>query len=282
MAIHTSFNDAEIQKYYSTPSYNQFSQKYYIRFLSETGIIKGDQELNTRWVPGLSSRPMLQTLASVKYYLSKNELNDFIRSTYKPLCISGNVTALQNRYFLPLGFTYDKSIPYSNFQKLNKLQKDVVLLKAFIAEDGETDLQDFDVFDTNNLKDGYTFNEYGEDVNRLRQETMILNEHNQNLIRGTIQVSDKKLLFFSIPYDKGWAIRIDGQKVESKIINIGFMGVIIPAGIHKVELSFAPPFFISGTLVMILSLILYVVLILRNKWKMGSTCKTIADRSSER
>jgi hypothetical protein len=275
IAIHKSYNDAEIQEYYGTTSYNQFNQKYYIRFLVETGIIKGNDELMTRWAPGLSSRPLLQTLAGVKYYLSKNGLNNFLKSSYEEFCIRGNVTASRNKYFLPLGFTYDKVIPYSDFKKLDTLQKDVVLLKAFVAENGEKDIQDFDVFDTINLKGAYSVKEYGEDVDQLRRETMTLTEHNQNSIKGTIQVSEKKMLFFSIPYDEGWSITIDGKKVKSKLINIGFMGVIVPAGKHKVELSFAPPFLVSGILVMILSFVLYVLFILKNKWKMASAYKSI-------
>lgn len=90
-------------------------------------------------------------------------------------------------------------------------------------------------------------------------------EHSRNSIKGTITVSRKKLLFFSIPYDKGWSITIDGKKVETKLINIGFIGVIIPPGVHNIELSFVPPFLVSGTLVMISSFLLYLLLILQNK-----------------
>jgi len=265
MAIHTSHNDSEIQKYYGTPSYNQFNQKYYIRFLAETGIINGNNEIMTRWAPGLSARPLLQTFASVKYYLSKNELNDFIKSSYRPFCVSGDVMAFQNKYFLPLGFTYDRVISLSDYKELTGLKKDMVLLKAFVAEDGEEGLQDFDVYNTNNLSEDYSIAEYGEDINKLKQEAMVLTEHSQNSIKGTIQVSDKKLLFFSIPYDEGWTIRIDGEKARKKMANIGFMGVVVPAGIHEIQLSFRPPFIVSGTLIMVLSFVLYVLFFLKRK-----------------
>ncbi len=265
IAIHQSFNDAEIQKYYGTPSYNQFNQKYYIRFLTETGIIEGNNELMTRWAPGLTSRPLLQTIAGVKYFLSKGKLNAFQKANYRPFYISGDVTALQNKYFLPLGFTYDRVISMRDFKKHNPLQKDIVLLKAFVAEDGENGFQDFDVFNKNILDEVYTIRKYGEDVDRLNQESMIMAEHSRNSIKGTITVSRKKLLFFSIPYDKGWSITIDGKKVETKLINIGFIGVIIPPGVHNIELSFVPPFLVSGTLVMISSFLLYLLLILQNK-----------------
>jgi len=265
VAIHESYNDAEIQKYYGTPSYNQFNQKYYIRFLAETGIIKGNDELMTRWAPGLINRPLLQTIAGVKYFLSKGKLNDFQKANYRPFYISGDVTASQSKYFLPLGFTYDRVISMRDFKKLNPLQKDIVLLKAFVAENEENDFQDFDVFDKNILNEVYTIRKYGEDVSRLNQESMIMTDHSQNSIKGTIKISRKKLLFFSIPYDKGWSITIDGKKAETKLINIGFIGVIIPPGIHNIELSYVPPFLVSGTLVMIASFLLYLLLILKNK-----------------
>ncbi len=271
-------NDAEIQKYYGTPSYNQFNQKYYIRFLDETGIIEGDNEYMTRCAPGLYSRPLLQTLTSVKYYLAKNELPSFHKSSYTPFCVHGDITCMRNDYFLPLGFAYDRYIFYRDFKGLNWLKKDIALLNAFVAEDGEEGIQDFEILDINNLNDEYPMKKYEEDVNQLREETMTLTHHSQNLIRGTIRIADKRLLFFSIPYDKGWTVEIDGKKVMPKLINIGFMGVIVPEGLHEVELSFTPPFLFSGTLIMLLSVAGYVLLLFKNKWKIIPHYRSITNR----
>ena len=260
-----SLNDAQIQNYYGTPSYYQWNQKYYIRFLVETGIIEEHKELITRWAPGLTSRPLLQTLASVKYYLSKKKCPEFYKQTYKPFVGYKNIMAMKNKYFLPLGFTYNKYIQYDTFKKLNKNQKERILFKAFIIEKDKELYKDFELFDINSLKNEYSLKKYREDVSNLKRESMIIEEHSQNTIVGHIEVKKKKLLFLSIPYDKGWDIKIDGVKQKVELINIGFIGVVVHAGIHEIELSFKPPFLASGGLVMILSFVVYFLLILKKR-----------------
>lgn len=269
IAIHGSLNNSLIQNYYGTSSYQQWNQKYYIRFLAETGVIDSNNEAMTRWAPGLSDRPLLQTISSVKYFISKKEVPDFYKITYKKLYRFGEILALENKYFLPLGFTYNRHITRSDFMKLNNLQKEMVLFKAFVTENDAESLQGFERFDVNKLKDIYTYKEYEDDVKKLSQDTMNIITHNQNNIKGNIQVKGSKLLFFSIPYDKGWHIFIDGKKQKSWLVNIGFMGVIIPDGVHEIELTFTPPFLISGYLVMFFSFVLYVLLIFKGRLSFG-------------
>lgn len=267
IAAHSSLNDSLIQGYYGTPSYNQWNQKYYIRFLAETGIIEGSDDIMTRWAPGLSSRPLLETISSVKYFLSRKEYFNFRQFSYEKYYRYGNVLALKNKYFLPLGFTYNKYITYSDFKKLDTFQKHVIFLKAFVVEDNSVDLGYFELFDINSLKKTYSYKEYEDDVNKLRHETMNINYHSQNKIEGDIKVEGKKLMFFSIPFDGGWKIKVDGQKVKPELINIGFIGVVLQKGFHKIELHYVPPFLMGGTAVMIISIFLYTVFILKSVFK---------------
>ena len=70
----------------------------------------------------------------------------------------------------------------------------------------------------------------------------------------------QKLLFFSIPFDKGWVAKIDGKKVEPILVNIGFTGFLIDKGEHQVELSFTPRYYYSGALVSLFSIALFLIL----------------------
>jgi hypothetical protein len=124
-AIHTSFNDAKIQGYYGTPSYESFNSKHYVRFLGDLDVINPQDEHQTRWAVGLISRPFLQTLGSIKYSLSKEITLESSKFGYEMLNQLGNVMIFENRQFLPLGFTYDKFIPYEDFKKLPTWQKDM-------------------------------------------------------------------------------------------------------------------------------------------------------------
>ena len=51
-----------------------------------------------------------------------------------------------------------------------------------------------------------------------------IQEFTNSYIKGTVNVDKSKLMFFSIPYDKGWTVKIDGKKVDTKSINLGFIG----------------------------------------------------------
>jgi len=260
-AIHTSLNDAQIQRYYGTPSYYSFNQKSYISFLVETDIIQADVEHQTRWAKGLIDRLLLQTLASVKYTLCKFDESFFLKNGYETITRFGNVKVLKNKYSLPMGFTYNSFVKISDFRKLSSLQKDIALLKSFIIEDSQEDrFQGIDEYDLGNISDNYSLVQYGKDIGALNREALVITEHGQNIIKGKINLSKKKLLFFSIPYDKGWKAEVDGKEVELELVNIGFMGLIVDKGEHAVELNYSPPYIYAGTIISASAFILFLFL----------------------
>jgi uncharacterized membrane protein YfhO len=64
------------------------------------------------------------------------------------------------------------------------------------------------------------------------------------------------MVFFAIPYDKGWKVKVNGKPVEPVNINIAFMGIPLEKGFHNIELKFIPPFFYTGIIISIISLVL--------------------------
>src|SRR5205823_1126909 len=147
-ATHGSLNDALVQDYYGTSSYHSFNQKYYILFLEALGFIRKGVENDTRWAQGLRGRPVLESIASVKYFLVKNfdgqevryleSGNDpVLKLAFDSITQFGNVKVLQHKYSLPLGFMYDQYLTRSEFDKLSRTQKDFILLKTFFIADNE-------------------------------------------------------------------------------------------------------------------------------------------------
>lgn len=70
-----------------------------------------------------------------------------------------------------------------------------------------------------------------------------------NHIEGSVDFSVDKYLMFSIPYDEGWTIKVDGKNVETTQIGNAFLSAIIPEGEHKVVLDFTPSGFWLGAAV---------------------------------
>jgi hypothetical protein len=258
-AIHESINDAKIQQYYGSPSYFSFNQINYIKFLSNVDAIHGDNETETRWAVGIRGRPVLQILSSVKYGLSKDPNAYSQISGYEPLKIFQDVYLFKNRNFLPLGFGYDAYFPASAFARLDSASKDRVLSKAVIIDDGQLpNYSQLKRLDTTVFPPDFTVQELETDVARLRGTTMQMTDHGQNLIRGIIKLDSPKILFFSIPYDKGWSATVDGRPSDLQVVDFGMTGLLLDGGQHQIELKFRPPLLTVGEIVSVVALIIYL------------------------
>ena len=259
---HLGLNDAQFQKYYGTSSYHSFNQKYYIDFLDAFNILDAQSEHHTRYAEGLLQRPLLQTFAAVKYSLSKNEDPHHLRYNYKLIGKAGNIKILLNNSFLPLGFTYDTYITRSLFNKLDNLQKDFSVFKGFIINDDEIkNYAGFMSFSNSDQTTDMSLNEFLRKLNKLKEDTFTIASFSQNKIEGNIDLGKKKLLFFSIPFDKGWKAYVNGQQIEIKLVNAGFIGLLLDRGEHQVVLSYTPPFIIIGMIISLIMIIITVILL---------------------
>jgi uncharacterized membrane protein YfhO len=79
---------------------------------------------------------------------------------------------------------------------------------------------------------------------------------------GDITLDNNKLLFLSIPYDKGWHVKVDGKAANIEKVTIGFMGIFLNKGFNTVELQYTPPFLIAGMAVSLLSIIILAATII--------------------
>ena len=261
-AIHSSINDAQVQNFYGTPSYTSFNQLNYIKFLQGVEIIKGNEETETRWAHGLIETPILHPFANVKYGLSKSP-GSFLRDfNYDSLTTIGNVQIFKNRASLPLGFTYSKFISLKDFKQLSKNQKAFTLYKAFVLDDSlYPNLKNFQKFRPADTSLNYSWGELANDASLLKKDSLKIDLFSQNLIKGKIHSEQPELLFFSIPYDKGWKATIDNKEVKPMIVNIGFTGILLDKGEHQVELSFTPRFYYLGAVISGIAVLLFLALL---------------------
>lgn len=67
-------------------------------------------------------------------------------------------------------------------------------------------------------------------------------------IEGAVNAAESGMLVTNIPYTSGWQAYIDGQEVSTEKVNIGFVGVPISEGEHKVEFVYQTPFLKLGVI----------------------------------
>jgi hypothetical protein len=83
-------------------------------------------------------------------------------------------------------------------------------------------------------------------------------------IRGSIEVDQDGVLFFSVPYEQGWSVRIDGKTAETSKAAGVWLSVPIQVGSHLVAARYTPPGFAVGLLVSLLAVSIFITLSIWN------------------
>ena len=272
MAIHQSINDAKVQGYYSTPSYFSFNQKNYVKFLGTMNIINPKDETQTRWILGLVDRPLLLSLTSCKYWLSNRPTNYLQAFGYDSVATFGNVKILRNRYSLPLGFAYEQVLDETSFKTLSPAQKDIYLMKGFVAADDDNELlSGFKKFNLADTALPPTLDQYFQNVALLRKDSLHITSFKESDIKGDITLAAPGMLFFSIPYDEGWTAKINGTETKLHLIDCGLTGLKLPAGKSSVELSFEPRLMKKGGIISLFSILVFIgILVIERRSRKGA------------
>jgi uncharacterized membrane protein YfhO len=99
-----------------------------------------------------------------------------------------------------------------------------------------------DTFDMDNTKIIYQESKsaVSEHYAELADEPCDLQKINSAHLICTVDAKEDGNLFFTIPNDKGWTVKVDGEKVETKTAFDLFMTLPLSAGTHHVEMKYFP------------------------------------------
>ena len=94
---------------------------------------------------------------------------------------------------------------------------------------------------------------------------MEITKYTDRYIKGTVNASDGQILFTSIPYEPGWTVKVDGHRVDTMECLKAMIYVPLTAGTHTVVLSYTPPGFVLGVILMILGVGMLVLFYMYDK-----------------
>lgn len=80
----------------------------------------------------------------------------------------------------------------------------------------------------------------------MESQMFQLTKRESSYMEGTISMKKKGIVFFSIPYDKGWTAYVDGKEVKTEPAGEAFLTVKVPAGKHKIQMNYIPSGFYQG------------------------------------
>lgn len=95
-------------------------------------------------------------------------------------------------------------------------------------------------------------------LKQIRQGRLKVTSFNQRSITGTVTAKSGQIMATTIPYSKGWTVKVDGKKVSPYKVQNTFLAFNIPAGKHTVKMTFWPPMFKAG---MVISLVTIIILL---------------------
>ena len=107
------------------------------------------------------------------------------------------------------------------------------------------------------------YDKYIETINELKKNEFNITKYNKdNHIEGNINVNnDKNVLLLTIPYDKGWNIYVDDNKVNYDICFDSFICLDLDKGKHNIKMNYVPSGFIVGLIISSLAFIVTIIYI---------------------
>lgn len=89
-----------------------------------------------------------------------------------------------------------------------------------------------------------------------------LTEFKDDTIKGNISITNDGYLTTTIPYDKGFTIKVNGRVVEYEKVNKAFIGLPITKGDKEIEISYKSPLLKEGKIISIISLIPFAYMVI--------------------
>lgn len=98
-------------------------------------------------------------------------------------------------------------------------------------------------------------------MSSLQSGMLKADEYREGYISGTVDSSIDGMMFTSIPYDGGWTVKVDGERVDTFALGDGFLCFAVPQGVHKVTMSFFPIGFVPGIIISVICLAIFILMV---------------------
>ncbi|MCF6365449.1 MAG: YfhO family protein [Bacteroidales bacterium] len=170
----------------------------------------------------------LQTVINIRYS-NNNTFNDVLikqlgtedAEKYSITISKYSVSNFRNQIALLSGFVYEKefnkNVNISSFEKIQFNDSNILVPAS-----------------------SFNFDIYKKITDELKQDTFQIENFSNSNIKGKIILPKTKMLFFTIPYDEGWKIKVNGKEELLQRINFGFAGIVLPKGSYNIELYYVP------------------------------------------
>ena len=94
----------------------------------------------------------------------------------------------------------------------------------------------------------------------LANQSMEVTEYSDTKIEGTITADKDGVFMTSIPYDDGWTIYVNDEKVDSCIVLDAFLGAELPQGDYTIKMVYRSPGLIKGLITSLFGILCFFMI----------------------
>ncbi len=166
----------------------------------------------------------------------------------------------ENKYFVPMGYTYDEYITDEQWSKTITNYRDRVMMKALYLTDEQISLYGHLLENVeDNITNKLTRAEYLADCEKRAAASAYSFEIDNRGFTAKSNLDRENLMVFSVPFDKGWSANVNGQQVKIEKVNSGLMAVPVPMGEAEIRFNYVPPGLYKGIVITVGALFILII-----------------------
>lgn len=116
---------------------------------------------------------------------------------------------------------------------------------------------------------------FAQSIEKLQTEGFYDTQQVSNGLNARIKTDGSRMCFTSIPYAKGFTVKVNGQAAETFAYADTFLAFSVPAGESSVEIRFVSPGFRIGLIVSVLTAVILLSLWIVTMRKQRRACKNL-------
>ena len=105
-----------------------------------------------------------------------------------------------------------------------------------------------------------------KDINKYVTKVNVSDKSIGDKIYANVNVNRDGYFVTTIPYDKGFNIMVDNEKIDYEIVNNAFVGFKISKGYHDIKISYRSPGKVIGIILSAIGLCIYIIFIRRSNY----------------
>lgn len=181
--------------------------------------------LSVRWLFIDAGADEQEPMSGYRYYDTQNDFNIY-----------------ENENWLPMGFGYDEAFGDEVRNQTSGTFLTRYMLSALYLEE-DAIIRNMDICEPLTEYDRFLLSADGVEAAIARRrsfacDSFVIDRHG---FTAEANLPKEMLMFFSVPYDRGWSATVNGEVAVVEKANIGFMAVRVPEGRSIIRFRYETP-----------------------------------------